>query len=348
MQGKMKAAIMTGIEKIEIMERDIPAPKNDEVLIKIEYVGVCGSDLHYFKNGRIGDFIVNYPFILGHECAGVVVETASMVKSLKVGDRVALEPGKTCGRCEFCKSGYYNLCRDVIFFATPPVDGVFQEYCAHPEDLCFKLPENVSTMEGALVEPLAVGFHAALSAGARLGQTAVVSGSGCIGLVSMLALKALGVSRVFVSDLLDKRLEKAKSLGAAGIINTGRDDLVKRVEELTQGKGVDLFIETSGAEKAAASGIGLLKKGGTLVFVGYSQSGMMNLPIGQAMDKEISMKTIFRYRHIYPMAIEALANGKLNIKDIVTNSFDFCDIQNVMEECANNKTEIVKAVVKMP
>ena len=347
MQGKMKVASMPSMGKIEIIEKDIPRVKNNEVLVKLEYVGICGSDLHYYEHGRIGNFIVNFPFVLGHECSGTVVETGEGVKHLKNGDRVALEPGKTCGICEFCKTGRYNLCKDVIFFATPPVDGIFQEYTAHEADLCFKLPENVNTMEGALIEPLSVGFHAALTGGAKLGQTAAVSGSGCIGLVSMLALKALGVSRVFVSDVVPKRLEKAKELGAMEVINVAEKNLEKTVNDLTNGNGVDLFIETSGVEAAAASAIGALKKGGTLVFVGYSPSGMMNLPIGQALDKELTMKTIFRYRHIYPLAIEAVSTGKIDIKNIVTNTFDFSDIANAMEQSAKDKANIVKAVIKI-
>ena len=347
MPQKMKVAVMTALEKIEIIERDIPKPGPDEVLIKLEYVGVCGSDLHYYENGRIGDFIVKYPFVLGHESGGVVVEAGSQVKRLKIGDRVALEPGKTCGHCEFCKTGRYNLCPDVIFFATPPVDGVFQEYVAHEADLCFKLPDNVNTMEGALIEPLAVGFHAAITGGAKLGQTAVVTGSGCIGLVSMMALKALGVSRVFISDVIGKRLDKAKSLGASAVINSAEKDLVKTVDELTGGAGVDLVIETSGIEAAAGEGISVLKKGGTLVFVGYSKTGMMNLPIGRALDKELSLKTIFRYRHIYPLAIDAVSQGKVDIKSIVTNVFDFADVQNAMAKSSKNKAEIVKSVIRI-
>ena len=222
MDGKMKVAIMTGIGKMDYTMRDIPTPKDDEVLVKLEYVGICGSDLHYYEAGRIGNFIVEPPFVLGHESGGTVVEVGKAVKHLKVGDRVALEPGKTCGKCEFCRTGRYNLCPDVQFFATPPVDGVFQEYVAHEADLCFKLPDNVSTMEGALIEPLAVGFHAANQGGAHAGQTAVVMGAGCIGLVSMMALKAMGVSKVYVVDVMPKRLEKAMKLGATGVIN-GKD-----------------------------------------------------------------------------------------------------------------------------
>ena len=176
MKGTMKTAVMTKLKYCEIQERPIPEPGDGEVLVKIENVGVCGSDLHYYESGRIGDFVVEYPFVLGHEAGGTVVEVGKNVKKIKVGDRVALEPGKTCGKCEFCKTGRYNLCPDVIFFATPPVDGVFQEYVAHEEGLCFKIPDNMSTEEAALIEPLAVGMHAAMQGDAHLGQTAVVTG----------------------------------------------------------------------------------------------------------------------------------------------------------------------------
>jgi L-iditol 2-dehydrogenase len=347
MQGKMKVSLMTDVNRLEFTERDIPQPKPDEALVKLEYVGVCGSDLHYYEHGRIGGFIVKPPFVLGHEAGGVVVEVGTEVKHLKPGDKVALEPGKTCGQCEFCRSGRYNLCPDVVFFATPPVDGVFQEYVAHEGGLCFKLPENVSTMEGALIEPLAVGFHAAITGGAKIGQVALVTGAGCIGLVSMLALKAQGVSRVYMTDVVSKRLEKARSLGAAEVINASEKDPLKTINELTGGAGVDLVIETTGTEIAAAQGIGALKKGGTLVFVGYSKTGMMNLPIGQALDKELTLKTIFRYRHIYPLAIDAVARGAVDIKNIVTNVFDFDDIQNAMDQSVHNKAEIVKSVIKI-
>ena len=216
MKGTMKVAVMNGVGKMGYTERPIPQPKDNEVLVKLEYVGICGSDLHFYEAGAIGGHVVKPPFVLGHEPGGTVVEVGRDVKHLKAGDRVALEPGKTCGHCEFCKSGRYNLCPDVIFFATPPVDGVFQEYVAHEADLCFKLPDNVSTLEGALIEPLAVGFHAANQGGAELGQTAVVMGAGCIGLVSMMALRAKGVSKVYVVDIMPKRLEKAMELGELG------------------------------------------------------------------------------------------------------------------------------------
>ena len=266
---------------------------------------------------------------------------------MKVGDRVALEPGKTCGHCEFCKTGRYNLCPDVIFFATPPVDGVFQEYVAHEADLCFKLPDNVSTLEGALIEPLAVGFHAANQGNAHAGQTAVVMGAGCIGLVSMMALKAEGVSKVYVVDIMQKRLEKAMELGADGVINGKDEDAVEAVMKLTNGAGCDLAIETAGTEFTTRQCIHMTKKGSNIVLVGYSKTGEMNLPMSLVLDKELTFKTVFRYRNIYPMAIEAVASGKVNLKGIVTDIFDFDDIQKAMDKSVEDKANIVKAVIKM-
>lgn len=347
MYKKMKAAVMIDLMKVEIQEVEAPKPKPDEVLIKIEYVGVCGSDLHYYEHGRIGDFLVETPFILGHEAAGTVVETGSGVKDLKVGDRVALEPGKTCGKCEFCKSGKYNLCKDVIFFATPPVNGVFQEYVAHEAGLCFKLPENVSTMEGALIEPLAVGLHAALQGDATLGQTAVVTGTGCIGLCSLLSLKAMGVSKIIVVDIMEKRLQKALELGADYIINGKEEDTLERIMELTNGKGFDIGIETAGSQITASQLIKSAKKGSTIVFVGYSASGEMTLPIGMALDKELNFKTVFRYRNIYPMAIESVSKGQINVKDIVTDYFELDDIQKALDTCVKDKANVVKGVIKV-
>jgi len=348
MDRTMKAAVMTGIEQLEIQTRPIPAPAPGEVLIKTEYVGVCGSDLHYYHSGAIGSFIVEPPFVLGHEAAGTVVALGAGVTNLKVGDRVAMEPGRTCGHCEFCRTGRYNLCPEVRFWATPPYDGVFQEYVTHDADLCFVLPENVSTMEGALIEPLAVGFHAAIQGNARLGQTALVTGAGCIGLVSLLALKARGVSTVFVLGKGAVRLAKAASLGADAVIDAENEDAVARIMELTDGKGVDLVIETAGAELSTRQSILSLKPDGTLVLVGYSPSGEMTLPVSEILNREITVKSVFRYRHIYPVAIDAVASGKVDLKGIVSHSYSFDDIADALHECIYNKKEVIKGVIKMP
>ena len=347
MEGKMKTAVMLGIGEMGFEERDIPQVKDDEVLVKLEYVGICGSDLHYYETGAIGDYVVEPPFVLGHEPGGTVVEVGKNVTHLKAGDRVALEPGKTCGHCEFCKTGRYNLCPDVVFFATPPVDGVFQEYVAHEADLCFKLPNNVSTLEGALIEPLAVGFHAAIQGDAHLGQKAVVMGAGCIGLVSMMALKARGVSEVYVVDIMEKRLKKALELGADGVINGAEENVEQKIRQITDGRGVDLVIETAGTEITTRQAISIAKKGSNIVLVGYSKSGEMTLPMSLVLDKELTFKTVFRYRHIYPMAIEAVSQEKVNLKGIVTDIFDLDDAQKAMDYSVNNKADIVKAVIRI-
>lgn len=233
----------------------------------------------------------------------------------------------------------------MVFFATPPVDGVFQEYVAHEADLCFKLPDNVSTMEGALIEPLAVGFHAAMQGGAKAGQTAVVMGAGCIGLVTMMALKAMGVSKVYVVDIMEKRLKKALELGADGVINGSQADAVKEIKRLTDGKGCDLAVETAGTQITTVQTVHMTKKGAVIVLVGYSKSGEITLPMSLALDKELTFKTVFRYRNIYPMAIDAVASGRVNLKGIVTNVFELDDVQKAMDDSVNYKADIVKAVI---
>lgn len=347
MKENMQAAVMTGIQKIEIQTKSIPKPKDNEVLVQLEYIGICGSDLHYYETGAIGDFIVEPPFILGHEAGGTVVEIGNNVSHLSIGDRVALEPGKTCGHCEYCKTGRYNLCPDVIFFATPPVDGVFQEYVAHEAELCYKLPENVSTLEGALIEPLAVGFHAATQGKAKIGQNAVVMGAGCIGLVSMMALKAMGISKVIVVDIMENRLQKALELGADAVINGKDADTLSAIRTIFGDKGCDLVIETAGTEVTAAQAIKVVKKGGRIVLVGYSSSGEMKLPVNMALDKELTIKTIFRYRHVYPPAIEAVKAGKIKLKEMVTHTFSLEAADRAMSESLHNKADIVKAVIKV-
>lgn len=347
MEGKMKVAVMTGIGQMAFEEREIPKPAANEVLVRLEYVGICGSDLHYYETGAIGSYVVEPPFVLGHEPGGVVVEVGEQVTHLKVGDKVALEPGKTCGHCAFCREGKYNLCPDVIFFATPPVDGVFQEYVAHEADLCFKIPDSMTTLEAALIEPLAVGFHAAIQGDAHLGQKAVVMGAGCIGLVSMMALLARGVSEVCVVDIMEKRLNKARELGATKVINGAKENVEEAICQWTDGKGADLVIETAGTQITTTQAIRVAKKGSNLVLVGYSKTGEMTLPMSLVLDKELTFKTVFRYRHIYPLAIEAVASGKVNLKGIVTDIFPLEHVQKAMDYSVSNKADIVKAVIQI-
>ncbi len=342
-----KAVFMHGTNEMVWKDMPVPAPGDNEVLVKIDAVGICGSDVHYYQHGRIGDFVVEGDFILGHECAGEITAVGSKVKKLAVGDRVALEPGKTCGKCEFCKSGRYNLCPDVEFFATPPYHGVFTNYVTHPEDMCFKLPENVSNVEGALVEPLAVGLHASELGGVKLGDTVVIYGAGCIGLVTLLASKARGASKIIVADVLENRLKMAKKLGATHVINSMEEDAVKAIADITDGKGAEVVIDAAAADATVKQTVDVLKVGGTIVLVGMTAKDEVCFNFMKLMSKEGTFKTIFRYRNLYPVAINAIASGTIKVKDIVSHEFDFENTKEAFDFVVNNAKDVVKAVIRL-
>ncbi|MGI6148907.1 MAG: NAD(P)-dependent alcohol dehydrogenase [Firmicutes bacterium] len=341
-----RAAFMTGLGQMEIREIEMPKPKPHEVIVKLEYCGICGSDVHYYENGRIGDFVVEGDFILGHECAGVVVETGSAVTELSVGDRVCLEPGITCGQCEFCKSGKYNLCPAVEFLATPPYHGAFRDYLAFPENMCFKLPANVTTLEGALVEPLSVGLHAARQGSVTLGSTVVILGAGCIGLCTLLACRAYGATNVIVVDVLENRLAAAYKLGATHVINAAEHDAVAYIDELTNGRGADVVVETAGAVVTVQQTSYLVKRGGTIVLVGMAPQDTIEFNFAKILAKEAQIQSVFRYRNLYPTAIQALASGMIDLKGIVTHQFEFDALQEALDFVTSNKRDVVKAIIK--
>lgn len=342
-----RVAYMNGTFHIAYDTQPVPVPKDGEVLVKIEYVGICGSDVHFYQHGRIGDFVVDGKFILGHESGGTVVGVGNGVTSLQEGDRVALEPGVTCGKCEFCKSGRYNLCPDVRFFATPPYHGTFCDYVAFPADMCFKLPENVSTMEGALVEPLAVGLHACRQGGVKLGDTVVILGAGCIGLVTLLSAKANGAANVIVVDVLDKRLDYAKKLGATTVINGKRENVFEAVDRLTHGRGADVVLETAGNQITIAQTPHLACRGGTVCLVGLAAEDEISYNFAKVMNKELAIKSVFRYCNLYPTAINAIASGTIGVKDIVTHEFGFDQIKEAFDFVIGNSADVVKAVIRI-
>ncbi len=338
-----KVAYMSDLNKMEYRIENIQSPKKNEVKVKLEYVGICGSDVHYFHEGRCGDFLVDGNFVLGHEGAGVIVELGDDVKSLKVGDRVALEPGITCGECEYCKSGKYNLCPDVQFLATPPVGGCYQDYINYPENMCFKLPEGMTSKEGALVEPLSVGLHAAQKGDVRLGDKVVILGSGCIGLCTLMACKAYGATEVTVVDIFDNRLKFAKNAGADHVINAKNTDILSP-EFLDS---FDKVFETAGTNLTLEQTPFLVKKSGTVVIVGMSSTPGTNYDFGKLMAKEARIETVFRYKNIYETAIKAIDSKLINVDSIVSHEFDFDNLQKAFEECITNKEEVVKAIIKM-
>jgi L-iditol 2-dehydrogenase len=341
----MKASVMTGIRQVIEEERPLPEISQNEVLIKVMDCGICGSDLHYYEYGRIGTFVVEHPIILGHECAGEVLKIGTAVTNVKVGDRVAVEPGVPCGTCEYCKKGLYNLCPDVAFLATPPYDGAFVEYLSYPADMVFKLPDSMDTVEGALLEPFCVGLHAVQQSGGTVGDTAVILGAGCIGLCTLLALQVAGIHQIYVVDVIPKRLEMAKKLGATEIIHAGETDPVQRILELTGNLGTQLVFETAGTKVTTQQTAQLVRRGGTVVLVGMAANPVFEYDFGALQNKEARVHTVFRYRNLYPAAIAAVAEGKLPLKEIVTNYYDFEQIPQALEESIQNKAEIVKAVV---
>lgn len=340
-----KTFYMTDIEKLEVGEAPMPRIGADDVLIKVRSVGICGSDLHYYREGAIGDFKVEFPFILGHEAAGIVEEVGENVTSLKKGDRVCMEPGVPCMKCEECLSGHYNLCKDVRFWATPPYDGVLSEYVAHPAAFTFKIPDNMSFTEGALVEPLAIGLHACNMGGVKLGQTVAILGAGCIGLVTLLAAKAYGATQIIVGDVLEKRLNKARELGAVAV-NTAEEDFAAKVMELTGGRGADVCIDCAGFSATVDSCLSSAKPAGTVIIVGLGQDRVDGFNTGIMSTKELTVKSIFRYRNLFPTAINAIADGRIDVGTIVSHRFSFDDTINAFATCHKDIRNVVKGVIE--
>lgn len=347
MAERMKAAVMKGIGTVEIEELPIPVPKSEEVLIRIKSVGVCGSDVHYFAEGKIGDYVVKPPFILGHECSGEVVEVGSQVKSLRPGDRVTMEPGIPCGKCSFCRSGRYNLCPYVIFWATPPVDGTFCEYVTHPANFTYPIAETVSFEEAALVEPLSVGFYAARRAQVEPGQIALILGSGPIGLVTLEVLGARGVTEIVAVDISALRLKKAQELGAQYTINAQEEDVKERVFEITKGKGVDVVFETAGSVVTTQMTVELVRKGGKVVLIGLPSVARVDFDVIKVIDKELDVLGIFRYANTYKGCVDLLNAGKVDLGTLITHRFSLEETQEALRFAHEHKMDAIKVVVNV-
>lgn len=338
------AFVLTKLNTLELQTVPMPRAKAGEIVIKLETVGVCGSDVHYYQKGAIGDFKVEFPFILGHECAGIVVETGEGVHKLKIGDRVALEPGVPCGKCEMCRTGHYNLCPDVQFLATPPYDGCLMKYIAFPAEYAFKLPDHMSPEQGALVEPMAIGMNAAFTGGVKTGDTVVVFGAGCIGLVTMLAAKAAGATKVIVSDVIPLRLEKALELGADSVINSKEQNVVEEVKRLT-GMGPDVVLDCAGFSETIRAAVQIAKPAATIVVVGMGTDEINGVPLGPISAKELKITSIFRYKNMYPRTISAIADGKIKVDGIVTKRFTFDQTAEAFASAAKDAVSTVKNVI---
>ena len=344
---KNTEAILVTPGTMKIQDAPMPEPKDDEVLLKVEYVGICGSDIHGFESGPfIPPKDPNQKIGLGHECGGTVVGVGSKVKKIKVGDRVNIEPGIPCGKCKFCLSGHYNICPDVDFLATQPnYRGALTNYITHPEALTYKLPDNMDTMEGALVEPAAVGMHAAMEADVKPGKKIVILGAGCIGLMTLQACRVMGATEIVVVDMIEKRLDMAAKLGAMETINGGKEDTVARAKEILGDLGADIVFETAGARATAAQTTKLVMRGGRIMIVGTVPG---DTPVNfLSINREVKIQTVFRYANNYPMTIEAISSGRFDVKSMVTDSYDYKDVQRAFEESLSRKSEIIKGVIKI-
>ncbi|XP_066923109.1 sorbitol dehydrogenase-like [Clytia hemisphaerica] len=315
------SCVLYGIDDMRIESRPTPKPGPNQVLLSMHSVGICGSDVHYWKHGRIGDFVVNAPMVLGHEASGIVVETGEGVEHLKKGDRVAIEPGVPCRMCDCCKTGSYNLCPKMEFCATPPIDGSLCRYYVHAADFCYKLPDHVSCEEGALLEPLSVAVNACKRAQVKMGDHILVCGAGPIGLVSLLVAKACGATQVCITDLDENRLKVAKELGADMTFKITSRDGREVAEQVKKEFGrIDKTIECSGAESSVHTAIYATASGGIAMLVGMGKAEI-NLPIFEVLVREIDVRGNFRYVNCYPTALDLVASGKVNVKPLITHRF---------------------------
>lgn len=342
----MKALVLEKAGQLTL--RDIYMEEHlgaDDVRIKVHTVGICGSDVHYYRHGAIGPFVVKHPMVLGHEASGTVIELGKGVKHLKVGDKVCMEPGIPDPNSKATRLGMYNLDPAVRFWATPPVHGCLRETLVHPGRFVFKLPENVGFDEGALAEPLAVGVHAVRKAQIRPGDVAVVIGTGTIGIVTAMAAAAGGCGKVIVADIVQAKLDLASSLGMISV-NVGREDLNEIVSSATDGWGADVVFEASGSEAAVSKVFEPLCLGGRVVFIGMPTQPVP-VDIVSAQVKEARVETIFRYAHAYSRALLLMESGKVNLKPLVTDRYAFEDSVKAFEYAANPKPSSVKTVIEL-
>lgn len=348
----MRAAVLTKEKTFTMESREIPSPGPGEVVVRVRNVGICGSDVHYWAHGKCGAFIVKGPLVLGHESSGEVIrvhpDDESNQKGVRVGDRVALEPGVPCRHCQSCRGGRYNLCKDVRFHATPPIDGTLCQYVVHPADFCFPLPQNVSLEEGALIEPLSVALHACDRAQVSLGSQVLITGAGPIGLVCVLAARAAGATRIIITDVVEDRLRVARELGATHTLSATRQDLVQAIKDACgNGEGADVTMDASGAEPAIRAGMQATRPGGKYVSIGRGAKDLVSIPLFEVMDKEIDILGVFRYRNTYGKAVSLLAEKRINVMPLITHRFSLENVLEAFETAAEGRDGAIKVMLSI-
>jgi L-iditol 2-dehydrogenase len=345
----MRAAFLTGIGRIEI--RPTPDPhltRAGDVLLEVAAVGVCGSDAHYFRVGGIGSQVVSFPWVVGHECAGKVVEVGADVKHLKPGQRVAVDPLISCGQCDQCRAGREHTCRNQKFLGYPGQSpGALSEYLVMPAKCCYALPDSMSVAEAVMVEPFAIGLYAQRMARAHPGAKIAILGSGPIGLCVLLALRAAGEYTIYATDLVDERLEVARRCGADWVGNPRREDIVATLSRL-EPLGMGFVFECAGQQETLDQGVELLKPGGTLLIVGIPELERVSFSISQLRRKELRLENVRRQNQCTAPAIELVARGTVNVEQLVTHHFPLAETQKAFELAAGYREGVVKALIHLP
>lgn len=354
----------------DVALEDIPKPAIQDpydVIIKVGQTGICGSDVHYWQKGRIGDFILNSPIVLGHESAGIVVEIGSAVKNLRLGDKVAIEPGVPCRHCDYCRGGSYNLCPDTVFAATPPHNGTLSKYYKTAADYCYPLPEHMSLEDGALCEPVAVAVQICKVGNVRAGQTVVVFGCGPIGLLVQSVAKAYAAKKVIGIDMSQSRMELAKSVlkcadevfspplmprkeGQSYNADEESDwsaNVAAQIKKTCQlGEGPDVVIDATGAQSCIQTGVFLCKKGGTYVQAGMGRENVV-FPITTACIRDLTIRGSIRYTAgVYPAAVDLVASGKIDPKILITHRFPFEKAEDAFETVRKGGEGVLKVMIE--
>lgn len=315
----MTASVLRGVGDLTLEERPVPMPASDEVLIRVHSVGVCGSDVHYFKHGRIGPYIVESPLILGHELSGEIVAVGADVDESRIGQRVAVEPQRPCRVCEFCREGAYNLCPKMEFYATPPIDGAFCEYVLIQDDFAYDVPNSISDHAAALMEPLSVGIAAAQKGGVKVGDTVLIAGGGPIGIITGQVARAFGAVDVVVADINPARRQLAAGYGLR---------VVDPATESTEDLRANVFIDASGATPAILNGIRSTRPGGTVVLVGSADEFPLSVP--EVAMRELNVTGTFRYTNTWPIARALLASGQVELDSLVTHEYGIEQVEEAL------------------
>jgi L-iditol 2-dehydrogenase len=315
-----------------LKEEPIPEPGDGEVLVRIKANGICGSDIHFYQDGRLGPFVVDRPYIPGHESSGCIAAVGTNVSGLKAGDAVVIEPGIPCGRCQYCRMGRYNLCPDVIFLSAPPVNGTFCDYIVVRADAALIMPAGMDYETAALAEPAAVAVHAVNRSRFSPGATALVVGAGPIGLLVAQAFRAAGGGTVYCSDLQEKRLQIAEEIGACRWDDHGRIQ-------------VDVVFDTSGSAKACATLFAAARPGGCVVQVGWPAGNLVTMDIATFIDRELDYVGVNRYANAFPTAMMWLADGRIRTEHLVTHRFPLDQAAEAFRFTAAHPADVIKTIV---